>query len=221
MNNFDNLIGLMRARHSVRSYLDAPVEPEKRAVIDEYVAGLNKEYGTNIVIFYDDIDGFKNAEASYGLFKGCKNYALLIGKDAETCGYAGELLALKLQDIGLNSCFVALTYNRGAVKAKVKPADGEKIQCNLAFGYGENSGVPHKSKPYRSVSDVKGEKPETFDKVVEACLLAPTAINQQKFKVVSDGGQIDVVCHGIGFYTDVDLGIVKAHKDLILGKVSL
>ena len=53
------------------------------------------------------------------------------------------------------------------------------------------------------------------------CLLAPTALNQQKFKIVVDNENIDVVKSGIGFYLDVDLGIVKAAKDLVSNKISL
>ena len=216
-----DVLELMRLRHSVRSYKDVSVDSDTRAVIYEYVATLNKEYGTNVQAFFDDPDCFANASSQYGVFSGCKNYAVLVGKDAKTCGYVGELIALKLQSMGLNTCFVALTYKRGAVKSKVKLNGKEKIQCNLAFGYGVTGGFLRRSKTPAQVSVVEGEKPALFDKVVEACLLAPTAINQQKFAVVAKDGQIFIKKRGIGFYTDVDLGIVEAHKDLILGNVTL
>ena len=209
----------MKQRHSVRSYLDKAIEPEKREALGALIEDLNRTYGTNVQIFYDDPNVFKNADASYGVFKGCKNYVLLVGRDAEKCGYVGEILALKAQEMGLNTCFVALTYKKGAVKNKVRLNAGEKIQCNLAIGYGETQGVSHKGKAYAQVAEIHGEKAENFDAIVEACLLAPTALNQQKFKVVCKDGKTEVKKSGFGFYTDVDLGIVKAHKDLIDGTI--
>ena len=215
------ILELMKQRHSVREYLDKPIEQEKREVLNKLIDKVNKQYGTHVQIFYDDPSAFKNASASYGNFSGCNNYIVLVGTDAETCGYVGEIIALKAQEIGLNTCFVALTYQKGVVKNKVSMEKGEKIQCNVALGYGKSAGANHKNKKAEDVVELKGEKPEHFDEVVEACLLAPTAINQQKFKITAQNGEIIVKKYGFGFYLDMDLGIVKAHKDLILGKISL
>ena len=212
---------IIKSRHSVRQYLDKPIEAEKKEILLEFAEKLNEKYGTSVKIFFDDADGFKNAEAPYGLFSGCKNYIALIGRSAETCGYVGELLCLKAQEMGLNTCFVALTYKKSSVKKKLALKKGEKLQCSVALGYGKTQGVARKSKTPEDVLILKGERPENLDEVLAACLLAPTAINQQKFKVVCEGGKIDVVKSGFGFYASVDLGIVKCHKDLILNAVSL
>ncbi|MBO4323460.1 MAG: nitroreductase family protein [Clostridia bacterium] len=215
------ILELMKSRHSVRQYLDKPIESEKKEILNGYAERLNRRYGTNVKIFFDDADGFKKAEAPYGLFSGCKNYIALIGKNAETCGYVGELLCLRAQEMGLNTCFVALTYKKSSVKKKIKLSKGEKLQCSVALGYGKTQGANRKSKTPEQVLVLKGERPELLDEVLEACLLAPTAINQQKFKVVCEDGKIEVVKSGFGFYADVDLGIVKCHKDLIEGTVAL
>lgn len=215
------ILELIRQRHSVRKYLDKPIEEEKKNILNEVVSSLNKKYGTHVQVFYDDIDAFKNATTTYGSFSGCKNIIALVGNNAQTCGYVGELLVLKAQELGLNTCFVGLTYNRGYVKSKVKIMSGEKVQCSIALGYGETQGVPHKSKSAQSVLTLVGEKPEKLDEVVQACLLAPTAINQQKFKIICTNGKIEVKKAGIGFYRDMDLGIVKSHVDLVLGKITL
>ena len=212
---------IMKSRHSVRQYLDKPIESEKRRILDRLTDRLNMEYGTNVRIFYDDPSAFKNATVSYGSFCGCNNYVVLVGKDAEACGYVGELIVLKAQELELNTCYTALTYKRGAVKSKITLEKGEKVHCNIALGYGKTQGATRKSKKYADVVKLTGDKPERFDEVVEACLLAPTAVNQQKFRIICENGEISVVKHGLGVCMDVDLGIVKAHKDLILGIVSL
>ena len=212
---------LIKSRHSVRQYLDKPIEDEKKRVLSGYAEFLNGKYDTSVKIFYDDADGFKNAETSYGIFSGCKNYIALVGKSAEICGYVGELLVLKAQELGLNTCFVGLTYKIGEVKKKLRLSKGEKLQCSIALGYGKTQGCERKSKPPEKVLSLKGERPEILGDVIETCLAAPTAINQQKFKIVCDGENIEIVKSGFGFYADVDLGIVKCHKDLVTGKISL
>ena len=216
-----SILELMRSRHSVRAYLDKPIEDDKKNALNELIAALNADYGTNVQIFFDDETAFKNATASYGNFQGCKNYAALVGSDPVTAGYVGEILALKAQSLGLNSCFVALTYNKGVVKSKISLKKGEKLQCSLALGYGKTQGTPRKSKTREQVLDVRGEVPDNLEQIVEACLLAPTAINQQKFKIICENGDVEIKKSGLGFYTDFDLGIIKCHKDLITEKITL
>lgn len=220
MEDIMEILEIMKARHSVREYDDRPIEEEKKNTLNSLKDKLNKEFGTNVQIFYDDKDGFKNSDVHYGNFCNCKNYIALVAKSAESAGYVGEMLALEAQKLGLNTCFVALTYKRGSVKNKIHKNKGEKLQCAIALGYGKTQGVPHKVKMAESICEIKGAKPIYFDKVVEACLLAPTAMNQQKFKITCIDGKIDIKKSGFGFYTDVDLGIVKCHKDLILKQLN-
>jgi len=48
-------------------------------------------------------------------------------------------------------------------------------------------------------------------------LLAPTAMNQQKF-IFELSGEKATAKSGSGFYTKVDLGIAKLHFELAAGK---
>ena len=216
-----DVLDLIRGRHSVREYLDKPIEEDKKKILDDYTALLNAKYGTSAVIVYDDENGFKNAGKSYGNFCNCKNYIVLIGPDAETCGYVGELIVLKAQSLGLNTCFVALTYKKSAVKKSVTLKKGEKIQCSVALGYGKTQGHERKSKTKEEVFTSDGTEPDNIDSIIEACLLAPTAVNQQKFAIVCKNGEISAFRSGFGFYADFDLGIIKSHIDLMIGKIEL
>ena len=63
----------------------------------------------------------------------------------------------------------------------VVTVDGEKIACYIAIGYGETQGVGHKIKAVEQVSNASDTTPSWFKKGVEAALLAPTAVNHQKF----------------------------------------
>ena len=97
-----------------------------------------------------------------------------------------------------------------------KPAvrDGEKLVISIAIGYGADSGKPHKAKDMEQVIDAKGDRPLWFNKGVEMALLAPTAINQQKFEIgLNDDGAVTFTDKG-GPYSKVDLGIVKYHFEV-------
>lgn len=66
---------------------------------------------------------------------------------------------------------------------------------------------------------MKAEKPvpEWFQKGIDAALLAPTAMNQQKFLFTLNGNSVSTAA-GKGFYTKIDLGIAKCHFEVGAGK---
>lgn len=211
------MLDLMKKRHAVRQYENKKIEEEKRAVLNALIEQINSESGLNIQICYDEAEAFDTFMAHYGKFDGVKNYVALIGKKGsdELAGYWGEHIALKAQELGLNTCWVAMTYGKG--KAKVNKRKGEKIYCVLALGYGKTQGVSHSVKEMSQVSNASDNTPDWFKRGVEAALLAPTAMNQQKFKFTYDSGKV-IAKAGVGFYTKVDLGIAKCHFELGAGK---
>lgn len=209
------IMELIRQRHSVRRYLDKPIEESARNVIDDYVNGIIKQSGLNIKVCYDEPKAFQTLLAHYGSFRKAVNYVAFIGKkEAETkVGFFGEAIVLKLQEIGINSCWVAVSYSKR--KTPIEIQEGEDILSVVSFGYGETQGVNHRSKKYEDVTEVVGEKPSWFDLGVKAALLAPTAVNQQKFKIVCDNGKVTIKKNGKGFYQDIDLGILKYHFEAV------
>lgn len=58
---------------------------------------------------------------------------------------------------------------------------GEKLVCVISLGYGQTQGVPHKNKELKQVCNQEENQPDWFVKGVKAALLAPTAMNQQKY----------------------------------------
>lgn len=212
------MLEIMKQRHSVRQYADRAIEPEKRELLDALAAEINRETGLHIQIVYDEPKCFDSMMAHYGKFSGVKNYIALVGSKSanldETLGYHGERLALKAQELGLNTCWVAMTHG----KSMAKIGTGEKQVCLIALGYGSTTGVDHKSKPLSEVCNYREDMPEWFLTGMEGALLAPTAMNQQKFffKLQSDG-KVKATC-GKGFYTKLDLGIVKYHFEAASGR---
>lgn len=159
--------------------------------------------------------------AHYGKFSGVQNYIALVGEKSadfdEKSGYYGERIALKAQMLGLNTCWVAMTFSKGAAKKAIEINSGEKLGCILALGYGETQGNPHKSKPIAELCNYTEDMPTWFKKGMEAAMLAPTASNQQKFMFTLSNGTVKAEATG-GFYSKVDLGIVKYHFEIGSGR---
>lgn len=213
------LFEIMKKRHSVRQYQNKKIETPLRNQLDELTAKLNQESGLHIQIIYDDPECFNSMMAHYGKFSGVENYIALVGKKApdfdEKCGYYGEQIVLKAQELGLNTCWVASTYGKGRCKART--AKNEKLLCVIALGYGATQGKSRPSKSISEVSNASAQAPDWFRQGVEAALLAPTAINQQKFYFELAGDQVKARVKGLSLYTKLDLGIVKYHFEAISG----
>lgn len=210
------ILEVIKARHSVRQYENKKIESEKRKALDELAAECNAESGLNIQMVYDEPKCFNSLMAHYGKFSGCENYIAIVGKKSkdldEKAGYYGEKLVLKAQELGLNTCWVAMTH--GKVEAKVQK--DEKTAIIISLGYGKNQGVAHKNKPLEEVCNQINEAPDWFKKGMEAVMLAPTAMNQQSFRFTLNGEAVTAVSTG-GFYSKVDLGIVKYHFEVVSG----
>jgi len=161
----------------------------------------------NIQLVTDEPDAFGNFLAKYGKFSGVRNYIALIGKKSpaldEKAGYYGERIALKAGQLGLNTCWVALMYSKR--KSKCVIGKDEKLACMIALGYGAAQGVPHKNKPMESLCKVSDDMPDWFRAGMDAALLAPTAMNQQKFLFILSGGTVKAEATG-GFNPKIDLG---------------
>ena len=96
--------------------------------------------------------------------------------------------------------------------------------CIRDSGYGDDPGRNMKRKTVEQVSNASDITPAWFKKGVEAALLAPTAVNQQKFsfEYVGMKNNRHIVKASKGFsligYTKMDLGIVKYHFEIGAGK---
>lgn len=206
------LMEAMQARHSVRQYREEALRKGDAALLREEIEACNAESGLHIQLVCGEPKAFSGLLARYGKFSGVTNYIALVGKKgpdlSETCGYFGERIVLRAQQIGLNTCWVAMTYSK--VPSAFSAGEGEKLCAVIAVGYGKTQGSGHRVKSVREVMEGEPPFPEWFVSGVEAALLAPTAMNQQKFRFALQGNRVSATA-GSGFYTKLDLGIVKYH----------
>lgn len=212
------MLELMRQRHSVRQYKDKKIEREKQDALTVLIEQINQKEKLHIQIFFDEPKCFNSIISHYGSFHGVQNYVALVGPKGpdleEKLGYFGERIVLKAQELGLNTCWVAINHG----KSSAVIGKGEKQVCLIALGYGQTDGVAHKIKSVRQVSNYRPDMPAWFLQGVEAALLAPTAVNQQRFyfTLLPDGSV--KASSGKGFYTKLDFGIVKCHFEAVAGR---
>lgn len=206
-------------RHSVRRYLDTPIEEKTAAELKKIISEVNAESGLSIQLVLNEPKAFGALINGVGFLKNVRNYMAIVGKNgeelSEKAGYYGEKIVLEAQRLGLNTCWVAGTYRKEKTVCEIK--EDESLVCVIALGYGENQGKPHNSKPLEKLYKCKGEVPEWFLEGVRFASLAPTALNQQKFLFEYSEEIASVKSLG-GFYSDIDLGIVKYHFEIGSGR---
>ncbi len=220
------LLEAIQARHSVRYYKQQPLSDDDARALQEKIDKVNREGRLHIQLIRNEPKAFLGPFARYGKFRGVTDYLVMAGVKAEDLderiGYYGEQLVLFAQTIGLNTCWVGLSYTK--IPGTYVLNEGEVIQAYIAIGYGETQGVTHKIKRIDQVSNVTDLTPGWFRRGVEAALLAPTAINQQKFSFeylpAADGKPAQVVAKrhfSLVGYTQMDLGIAKYHFEIGAG----
>ena len=208
----------IQERHSVRAYKDKPIESGKLKKLRESIDRLNGQHDLHMQLIEDTRGVFAGIASKLSGWTDVPAYIAMIGRRRddleEICGYAGEQLVLQAQKLGLNTCWAGFFKSK---KVKAEIGGDEKIVIVIAVGYGEDSGSPHRSKKIEDVTDVK-EMPIWFKEGLDAALLAPTALNQQKFFFTLEGYEPKAKVSAKGPFVKLDLGIVKYHFEVGSGR---
>lgn len=219
--NIMTQIEAIRSRHSIRKYQERPLEAAVVDALRQEIEKLNSEGSLRMQLVLDEPKAFRGF-LSYGSFSNVDSYIMVVGKKSDSleyrAGYYSERLVLFAQQLGLGTCIVGLTYKKvnGAFEMD---KDDEVVVC-IAIGYAAEDGRRHKVKSTEQVSNISPASPAWFAKGVEAALLAPTAVNQQKFyfeyiapdKVRPKRGR------SLVGYTKVDLGIAMCNFEIGAGR---
>lgn len=202
------------ARHSVRQYTGKPIEADKVAQLQAAIDKANADRRLHLQLVTGEPAAFSHGLAKYGKFSGVNDYIVLVcrrGED-ELLGYRGEQIVLLAQTLGLNSCWVGLTFKKQPSRYTI--ADGETMHGVIALGYGQTQGLPHPQRPVANYYKAHVAVPEWFRSGMEAAMLAPTAMHMQKFEfeLLADNKVAARTRFSlVGSYLKVDLGIAKCH----------
>ena len=217
-----NIRECVKMRHSVRAYEDRPIDTKAVEDLKVMIQQFNREGDMHFQLIQDEPKAFSSLLAKYGKFSNVKHYIAVVGRRRDDlddkAGYYGEKLVIRCMQHGLNTCWVGGTYKK--VKEVIDVGHDEKIVAVIALGYGQTMGAIRKSKKPGDVFDGKSSRisryedtPEWFKKGVEMALLAPTAMNRQKFTFSISGDRVKIRS-GFGKFTKLDVGIVKYHFEI-------
>lgn len=212
------------ARHSVRSYQDIPLSVEDAERLRAEAAVCSASGGLHIQLIQEEPNALGGYLARRAGFVNARNYLALVGTKTrdldERAGWFGERLVLFAQTLGLSTCWVGGSYSARAVHKSASIEKGEKLVAIIAVGYGAERGEAHESRPLREVFRSDRTLPEWFGKGLKAALLAPTALNQQRFRfTLLPDGSVEAKSLG-GPCSHIDLGIVSYHFLLGAGEES-
>lgn len=214
----------MERRHSVRQYEDKPIPEDIAGSLQAAIDVLNEDHWTDMQLVQNEPRAFNCVKAKYGKFSGVQNYIALVGPEckelSEILGHEAEKLVLYAQALGLNTCWVGGTFKE--VNRAYRVEIGCKLEAVIAIGYGKTQGQSHKCISPEKVSKQYAEGPEWLRRGVDAAILAPTALNQQKFRFElaseDDDGTPQVRARTKrGPFCKMDLGIAKLHFEIGAG----
>lgn len=210
----------IRERHSVREYDGKPLSRAEFDALGAVVRECTRESGLDIQLVGDNPEVF-NVIARFGLIRGCRTHVAFVVDDAKAgdvgedkaIGYWGQKIVLAAQDMGLNTCWCALCSRK---KSRAVVAPGKKIRLIIAVGHGKTQGFTRKTKSVEALSSVECAKaPAWFAAAMEAAQLAPTAMNNQNFKItlLSDGKTVRIDAPQSGLNV-IDEGIVRCNFEI-------
>lgn len=179
-----------------------------------------RESGLDIQLVGDNPEVF-NVIARFGLIRGCRTHVAFVVDDGkvrgvaadEAIGYWGQKIVLAAQDMELNTCWCALCSRK---KSCAVVAPGKKIRLVIAVGHGKTQGFSRKTKSVEALSSVECAKaPAWFAAAMQAAQLAPTAMNNQNFKItlLSDGKTVRIDAPQSGLNV-IDEGIVRCNFEI-------
>ncbi len=210
----------VRKRRSVRTYDKRKVDLCMREKIMEYAEGLQNPLGPKVTFRLLDkaSDPKGDKLGTYGIIKGAELYVgAKIKREEyapEALGYDFEQLVLYLTDMGLGTCWLGGTFNKGAFAEAMDVQDDEIFTIVSPIGYTADkmslvevmmrrgSKGDHRlpweelfydgkfGKPIAAGDADAAFKAESviggYADVLEMVRLAPSAVNRQPWRIVAE-----------------------------------
>ena len=203
---------VVKARYSVRTYLEQPLSEENKEKLEQYISRLSNPFGGKVSFRLLALAKAPNARklGTYGMIRGASDFigvtAAPGAMDLESVGYEFEALILYAASIGLGTCWLGGTFNRSEFAEAMEVKEGDLFPAVSPVG------TPAGKKSLREQmvrktahSDRRKPWPELFfsgdfgtplteaaadpyASALEMVRLAPSASNRQPWRIVRDGG---------------------------------
>lgn len=205
-------IALIDVRRSVRAYSAQPIDDERRARLEAFLAAppplpFGGRVRLSLVAAEDEDRRALKGLSAYGSVKGATAFLLAAVArapgDLEDLGYAVERAVLYATTLGLGTCWVGGVFSRSRFADHLGVRDGETMPVVVAAGVPADGGAHPRSWSERRLPYGQlffGERfgtplwcpaDDPFRPVLEAVRRAPSATNKQPWRLVRDGERWD------------------------------
>jgi len=245
---------IIKSRTSCRSYDGRPVEPAEKKRLADFIASLERPYfGSEARFAVMDLapEEAGRLAGTYGVIKNAKTFlAGAVRQKAMAMvdfGFLFEKIILFATAIGLDTCWMGLTFNRTLFSARMALAPEETLPIVSPAGY-RASRKSFTDMVFRMGAGSKNRKPWTdlfFNGSLDAPLtpeaggdlalplemvrLGPSALNKQPWRLIRKKNSIHfflqrAVALERMFQTDlqaIDMGIAMCHFELAAKEAGL
>ena len=206
-----NLKDAVNKRYSMRTFSNKEVSTETRQKILDYSEKLTNPFGPKIRIKFIEKETSAEGEklGTYGIIKNARLFlGVAIKKQdcaEEALGYEFEQLVLYMTSLGLGTCWIGGTFEKGSFAEVMKPEPDEifTIICPVGYGTGKkrffekimranlkaDSRLAWKKLFFKNDFETPfsaGDCPE-YEEALELVRQAPSAVNKQPWRVLFDG----------------------------------
>jgi nitroreductase len=233
------IIETIQKRRSVRTYTGEPLSEEHVAQIKQYISQLQAPFDVKARIELIHIHANEKPIklGTYGWVKGACDYLALIFESApfaETAAaYIFEQAILYCTYLGLGTCWLGGSFNRGDFKKQIKLRSDEKLRIVSPVGYTSdkkrflekyivNAEKNHTSrKPFSELffdtdfnTSLTETKAGSFYTPLEMVRLAPSANNKQEWRVLFTDNTLHFYKKPYLSFDSIDMGIALCHFEL-------
>jgi hypothetical protein len=210
------IIDIIRARKSVRSYSGTLLnEAEKIKILNFLNLKQQCPFGTELRLQFIDVSdidpGQLNRLGTYGFISGARYFIagafkkskdLNEGSNYVDYGYCFERAVLFLTDMGLGTCWLGGTFNKGGFSKKISAQTEEVVPAVSPVGYPANKNTAlekmlrlfagsDKRKPWNQVffdgdflKPLEEKEAGNYREALEMVRIAPSASNKQPWRIV-------------------------------------
>ena len=199
----------MHQRSSVRTYTGAPDKEQ----LDRLGVLCRKLSWLGITVRMFKGPGLKG-------IKGTDVYAVVVAKKnapMELEGFMGEALVLEATSMGLGTCWLGAMFYPEIIHRNVNLQNDEVVHCVIALGKCSQPAFAPKRKDLtklcgKTEADLAALGVWQKDAVL-AARLAPSAMNQQPWKIEADKTSVSILETSVLFkkYAPLDRGIAMLH----------
>lgn len=186
--------------------------------------------GVRAVLVDKAPDGvFTGLVGNYGAIVGATAFIAFVGpadSDVEI-GYVGEAAILAATAAGIETCWIAGSFDRDAAGAFVELAEGEQVRAVTPLGHAPEQVRggerllhafvrPRRRLDLEVIAPGVRQWPQWARAAAEAVRLAPSGVNRQPWRLRMDGEALVVSCVAESRYwtARMDCGIACLHAEL-------